>query len=283
MKRCDGLVKRLMMMQERPALFEPGDPHMWDDPYIAKQMLKAHLSHETDAASRRSIIIDQTIQFWLMSGLIRRGARILDLGCGPGLYAQRLARAGCQVVGVDLSDSSLDYARSQAESEHLDIDYRKMNFLDLEEEAQFDVVLQVYGELNTFSDGLRDQLLSRIHRSLKPGGLFIFDVSTRQLRQKSGLRRHWYVEDQGFWRPGPCLVLEDGFDYPDNQVWLDQYIVVDDQAICVYRNWYHDYSLESISDVLLAAGFSLSGVWNDLTGSIYTPDGDWIAIAAEKP
>lgn len=272
-----------MTLQERPELFNAGEPHLWDDPYIALQMLKAHLSQETDAASRPINIIDQTIQFWLMSGLIKKGDHILDLGCGPGLYAQRLARAGCHVVGIDISEPSLRYARAQAEREQLNIDYRHMNIMDLKAEAQFDVALQIYGEINTYSDDLRDQLLSSIHRTLKPGGFFIFDVSTRNLRQKHGLKRHWHIEEQGFWRPGRCLVLEDGFDYPEEQVWLDQYIVVDDKKASVYRNWFHDYSLDSITDVLLTAGFSLSGIWNDLTGNIYTPDGDWISIAAQKP
>ena len=43
-----------------------------------------------------------------------REMAIADFGCGPGLYAQRLARAGLNVTGIDFSANSLQYAREVA-------------------------------------------------------------------------------------------------------------------------------------------------------------------------
>ena len=40
------------------------------------------------------------------------------------------------------------------------------------------------------------------------------------------------------------MVLEEGFQH-GNDIWLDQYIVVDDE-VQVYRNWFHDYTLKTI-------------------------------------
>lgn len=76
-------------------------------------------------------------------------------------------------------------------------------------------------------------------------------------------------------------MLEQGFDYPGENVCLDQYIIVDEQGAKVYRNWFHDYSLETIESVLDSTGFRLRKAWNDLTGSSYAEGGDWIAIVAE--
>ena len=53
---------------------------------------------------------------------------------------------GMQVTGIDISRRSIDYARTQAEKERLDIDYICTDFFDIEYEETFDVVLQVYGE-----------------------------------------------------------------------------------------------------------------------------------------
>ena len=129
---------------------------------------------------------------------------------------------------------------------------------------------------------MRDSLLKLIHRALRKGGVFVFDVSTRVQRMKNGLKNGWYISEGGFWRPGNHLVFEQGFDYPEEDVWLDQYFVIDDQGAKVYRNWFHDYSLNSIDSVLMAAGFKTRHVWNDLTGSSFTEGGDWIVIAAVK-
>ena len=80
-----------------------------------------------------------------------------------------------------------------------------------------------------------------IYRALKDGGIFVFDVSTRALRLREGLKNRWYVSEAGFWRQGKHLVLEEGFDYPENNTWLNQYIVIDeDHTVKTYRLWMHE-------------------------------------------
>lgn len=279
----------------KPAPFEPGsrlvpknlneEPSerlaFWDDPHISQSMLEAHLSPDTDAASRKPGMIDQIVRHLFDSGIIKPGMRVLDLGCGPGLYAQRLSSEGALVTGIDISQRSLDHARKCAEEAGLAIEYRRTDFFDIDYIGEFDAVIQVYGELNVFSDDKRDRLLKIVHRALKKDGIFIFDVTTRALRKWAGVQKGWYVSDGGFWRPGRHLVLEQGWDYPDIDVWLDQFIVVDDDGAAVYRNWFHDYDLGTIEAVLENAGFEAAHVWNDLAGEKYCEGGDWIAIGAK--
>jgi len=264
----------------KPEAFAYGEEHFWDDPHISKQMLEAHLSQQHDAASRRISTIDQTVDHLIKAGLLKPGMKLLDLGCGPGLYAKRFAEAGLEVVGLDISQNSIEYAKAAASKANMSIDYKCMNFFDMDFNNQFDAVIQVYGELCTFSDVSLNKLLQSIRKALKKDGKFIFDVSTRNLRKKEKNRNNWYYSFGGFWRPKDHLVLEMGFDYPEQDLWLDQYIVVDESGISVYRNWFHDYSLETITEVLNKNGFEVNEVWNDLTGSEYNEGGDWIAIAA---
>ncbi|HEY5730513.1 MAG TPA: class I SAM-dependent methyltransferase [Anaerolineales bacterium] len=90
----NDIIKQLIELQQKPAPFTPGEALFWNDPYISMQMLKAHLDPNIDAASRKPEIIDRSVR-WLMGTLgLKAGASILDLGCGPGLYASRFARAG---------------------------------------------------------------------------------------------------------------------------------------------------------------------------------------------
>jgi SAM-dependent methyltransferase len=266
----------------KPALFEPGEPRFWDDPHISKSMLEAHLNPTHDAASRRPETIDKEIKNLISSGIIKKGDRVLDLGCGPGLYASRLAAKGAKVTGVDISKRSLDYARKYAKENGLEIEYRLLNFFDLDYSGEFDVVLQSHGELGTFSDATRDALLGVIHRSLKPNGILVFDVTAPKSRTQEDPQNHWYFGNGGFWRSGWHLVLEQSFHYPKNNARVDQYIVVDDRNISVYRTWLHDYTLSSIEPVLEKTGFRVLKIWNDLTGTPYKKGGDWIAIVAQK-
>lgn len=70
-----------------------------DDPAFSQRMLENHLSQEHDWASRRQAVIEQQVA-WI-AGQLPAGARILDLGCGPGFYTRLLAERGFCCTGVD--------------------------------------------------------------------------------------------------------------------------------------------------------------------------------------
>ncbi len=272
----------LTALQEKPAPFTPGEPLFWDDPHISKGMLAAHLDPHVEAASRRSETIERTVD-WIVAALdLKPGAAVLDLGCGPGLYAQRLARRGLRVTGVDYSRRSIAYAREQAEKLGLDIVYRYENYLDLPDEDAYDAVLLIYGDFCPLNPEQRARLLANVHRALRPGGAFVLDVSTPLHHQRWGSRKTWSAAESGFWRPGPHLVLAQGFDYPED-IHLDQYIVIDaDGALRVYRNWFQDYTPQRIRAELEAGGFEVLGLWGDLMGTPLDEDTEWIGVLARR-
>jgi len=277
------IVSQLIELQQKPAPFTPGEPLFWDDPHISAQMLAAHLSPDIDAASRRPETIDRSVQ-WLIEMLgLSTGDSLLDLGCGPGLYASRFAQAGFHITGVDYSLRSIEYASKFAKENHLDITYRYQNYLELDDESKYDAALLIYGDFCPLNPEQRKRLLNNIHRALKPNGKFVLDVSTRECRKKHGNKNGWYASQSGFWKPGPHLVFEEGFDYPEQSIWLDQYTIIEaDGKVSVYRNWFQDYTSESITAELAQAGFSVENLWGDLTGTPYTPASEWIGLITHK-
>lgn len=70
------------------------------------------------------------------------GKRVLDVGCGGGLLAEAMARAGAQVTGIDLAAEALEAARLHAQETQQRVDYRCVPAEALAEEmpAAFDVV-----------------------------------------------------------------------------------------------------------------------------------------------
>jgi SAM-dependent methyltransferase len=264
-----------------PDLFQPSDAPFWDDPHISRHLLAAHLDPAVEAASRPLAEIDASVAWLAGLGVLRPGARVLDLGCGPGLYAGRMARLGCAVTGIDLSPRSIAYARERAARDGLPITYRVGNFLEVEDVADFDVAIQAYGELSTFDDATRDGLLARVHRALVPGGALVCDVSTPHLRRRAGVRRDWSAQERGFWRPHPHLVLQAGYAYA-GEVWCDQYLVMDETGVTAYRMWFRDLTLETLRPVLAGAGFAIERVAGSLAGAAYAPDGEWIAVVARR-
>jgi len=279
----DQLISQLIQLQQKPAPFTPGEALFWDDPHISAQMLEAHLNPEVDAASRRPATIDRSVK-WLIEVLsLQPGDPILDLGCGPGLYTSRFARLGLQVTGVDYSRRSIEYATNHARENRLDIRYRYQNYLELDDENQYRAAFLIYGDFCPLSPGQRSTLLRNVHRALQPGGNFVLDVSTRAHRKRFGNKNQWYATERGFWKPGPHLVLEEGFDYPDQSIWLDQYTAIEPNGqVSVFRNWFQDYISQTITEELSQGGFNVESLWGDLTGVPCSADSEWIGVIAQK-
>jgi 2-polyprenyl-6-hydroxyphenyl methylase / 3-demethylubiquinone-9 3-methyltransferase len=70
------------------------------------------------------------------------GARALDVGCGGGILAEAMARAGARVLGIDLSQSVLDVAELHALESSVAVEYRAVAAEDLalEQPGAFDLV-----------------------------------------------------------------------------------------------------------------------------------------------
>ncbi|MBN1563620.1 MAG: class I SAM-dependent methyltransferase, partial [Anaerolineae bacterium] len=172
------ILRQLEALSTPPEPFAPGAPLFWDDPHISKHLLAAHLDPNTEAASRHPDTIEAVIN-WLLDYLqLEPGAAWLDMGCGPGLYTSRLVQRGLTVTGIDYSRRSIAYAKEYAAEHDLPVTYRYQNYLTLDEVAQYDVISLIYGDFCPLSPENRAQLLANVRRALKPGGRFVFDLST---------------------------------------------------------------------------------------------------------
>ncbi|HAE43495.1 MAG TPA: SAM-dependent methyltransferase [Clostridiales bacterium] len=267
---------------KRPKIFEYTDQPFWNDPHISKQMLAVHIDPNIDAASRNAVAIQETVNHLFETGVLKKGMRVLDLGCGPGLYCEQISEKGAKVVGVDCSESSIRYAKERSESLSLGIEYHQMDFFDMTFDNEFDVVMQIYGEMNTFSPENRDRLFMLIKKALKDEGHFVFDVTTRSARDMNAPKKNWYAVPNGFWSAGEHIVLEQSFDYPDESTWVDQFTIIEEDGVKIIRNWFKDYDLESIKKVINDNGFETIKYWGDLAGREYFEGNQWIGLVARK-
>jgi SAM-dependent methyltransferase len=107
--------------------------------------------------------------------------KILDLACGFGRHANRLAALGHTVTGIDLTPGFLEIARSQAAAMGVAIDYRQGDMRTMDFREEFDRVLLLFTSFGYFEDGENMRVMDNIARALKPGGLLRFDIPTRDV------------------------------------------------------------------------------------------------------
>lgn len=264
----------------KPGLFEEVDESFWRDPYISQQILDTHLDPATDDASRKPVTVNRSSE-WI-AGLVASRSRLLDLGCGPGLYCEAFYRHGLRVTGVDYSPTAIDYATRRAAELRHRIDYRLADYRFSELPAPFEIITLIYGGFCCIADRERDDLLARVRRSLLPGGLFVFDVFTSAYIDHAP--GGWYLRlHNGFWRRCPHLVFERKHDYPGADTHLDRYIVIDAvHGGKVFNLWKHFYSRQTLEPVLRKAGLEPVGWYADLTGVPFHPAGRWIGVVARS-
>ena len=97
--------------------------------------------------------------------------RILDLACGFGLHANRLAALGHSVTGVDFMPGFLELARKKAAEMGVQVDYRQGDMRQISFMEEFDRVLLLFTSFGYFEDGENVQVMENMARALRPGGL----------------------------------------------------------------------------------------------------------------
>jgi len=247
---------KLNIAAQKPPLYEKGDSIIWTDDHISTKLLELHLNPDIDSASRMPDSIDKTIEY-IRTFCKDSPLNILDLGCGPGLYLEKLAALGHICTGLDFSKNSISYALSQAKEKGLEISYICQNYLELDFEDQFDLIILIYTDIGVLLPEEREKLLDRIYRALKPGGVFIFDVlNDKNIDLKFQEHQTWSYEFSGFWDSEPYLELANGFHYPENRVFLKQHTLIDESdRIRNYRFWTHYFSSDEIGELLASRGF----------------------------
>jgi len=261
-------INKLLQITIKPKIYEKGTAVMWTDEYISTQLLEIHLSQETDLASRKESTIDSTVE-WILGKVSGSKMNILDLGCGPGLYTERLSRKGHIVSGVDFSKNSISHAQRSAHDRGLNISYRCQDYLTLDDEDRYDLVMMIFGDFGVLDPDQRDTLLKNVYRALKPGGRFIFDV-LNDSHAGSEFSRNWEISEKGFWRNCPYLSLSENMFYGNEKVILSQHIIIDENGdIDIYRFWTHLFSNNDLSEILRAHNFTEPGFYKNVI-----PDSD---------
>ncbi|WP_136808709.1 class I SAM-dependent methyltransferase [Desulfosediminicola flagellatus] len=248
-------INTLIKTVKKPEAYTPGTAMMWVDEHISKQLLATHLSQDIELASRKETTIASTIE-WILSHMSAEMLNILDMGCGPGLYAEQLAARGHNVTGMDFSQNSITYAKESARRKNLDISYVVQNYLELSDENRYDLIMMIFTDFGVLTPDQREIILANIYRALKPGGTFVFDVLNENHQVSLTETREWEASESGFWRNSHYLALTETFYYEEHKVSLSQHTIIEDNEKSeVYRFWVHTFTHSDLDSLLSNADF----------------------------
>jgi SAM-dependent methyltransferase len=189
---------------------------------------------------------------WRLLGL-ESGMAVLDLACGHGRIANRLAARGCQVVGLDASPGFLDVARRDAIAlarhgivapEYVLGDMRHLPWSE-----RFDGIVNWFTAFGFFDDEGNRGVPHEAQRVLKPGGKLLIEHINRDY-VLSHLQDAAVVE-----RDGNYMIDQSRYEVSTGRMLTERIILRAGQTRCM-RFFVRMFTFPELRDWLLAAGFS---------------------------
>ncbi|MBW1837339.1 MAG: methyltransferase domain-containing protein [Deltaproteobacteria bacterium] len=278
------MFEELEKINERPEPFQfYSASDLWTDEHTSKQMISFHLNEAIDVSSRNAEFIDRSVE-WIASVFnIGRDTKIVDFGCGPGLYATRLAKRAANVTGIDFSGRSIEHAKEVAAREKLNIGYVKQNYLEFETEDRFDLVLMIMCDFCALSPTQRKGILSKFHRILKPGGSVLLDVySLSAFAQREEVATYEVNQLNGFWSPNKYYGFLNTFKYDEEKVALDKYTIIELGRTRKVYNWLQYFAPEELEREFMEAEFFVEGLYSDVAGTPYDRKSNEFAVIAKR-
>ncbi len=269
---------------KKPRIFEKGSNTLWDDPHISKQMLEIHLNEEYTSASkpRNTILLES--HFIINYTNMSNNTKLLELGCGPGLYTEEFAKTGASIIGLDISENSLNYAKNHVQSEYSNTNFIKKNYLELDYNKEFDIATLIFYDFCALNPEEQITLLTNIHNSLKQNGLFILDVMSENRWIKEFTEVSVYEE--GFFSPKPYLEIFNSYLYCDEGDPTTeglQYTLIDESGIIKTIRVYHVlFNLDDITKLFNMCGFNVEKSYNNLQGDLLTSSSETYAFILRK-
>lgn len=278
------MFEELIKINVRPEPFEfYTASDLWTDEHTSEQMLSFHLNEDIDVSSRKAAFIDRSVE-WIVSRFnVGAGTKIADFGCGPGLYATRLAQRQADVTGIDFSKRSIEYARKVATKEGLSIHYVNQNYLEFETDDRFNLILMIMCDFCALSPTQRRKMLSKFNTILKPGGSVLLDVySLGAFSPREETATYEANLLNGFWSPNKYYGFLNTFKYEDEKIVLDKYTLIEASRTRTVYNWLQYFSPEELEKEFGECGFTIEKLYSDVASSPFVPEATEFAVVAKK-
>ena len=251
---------------------------LWTDEYRSAQMLNYHLNDAIDVSSHRHSYIDDAVAFMVREFSLDTSKSMIDFGCGPGLYTNRLAHY-TNVSGIDFSSRSIEYAKQSAQNMNVTVDYILGNYLNTSFTQRFDLITMVMYDICALSTTQRRELFLTFKSLLNENGKLFFDVYSHvAYENRTETAYYEHLQLHNFWSANDYYAFVNTFKYDAKKVMLDKYTIIEESTSYDVFNWLKYYSLQELEAELKEIGLHVEAVYGDMTGKTFDKQAETFAV-----
>jgi SAM-dependent methyltransferase len=256
----DSLQRIIPFQQLAPKQRGPGETLPWHDPEFSVRMLSEHLDQSSDQASRPKPVISKQVEFLTQTRLLTPGCRVLDLGCGPGLYAEAMSETfPVDYIGLDCAPAALAYA--QALQLQATPKFELADLLESTYPDQCDLIVLMYDLLNAFSSRDARQLLDKSAHALSESGSIFLELITAF--PFSEYTSSWFVRDRGLFGDDPYLELIEEGTLECQLLGGHRHLIYSfsSSQLIECKNFRRIYPLQELVDMARECNLAITHVW----------------------
>jgi D-alanine-D-alanine ligase len=219
------------------------------------------------------------VDYVLTQGAFLAGARVLDVGCGPGRHSLELARRGYRVVGIDPSPTMIAAAVDAAG--HMDLDpapeFIRVGGEEFRSAPSFEAAICLFTTLGQMDEsGDNAGLLEAVFAALSPGGVLIVEVPNRDW-----VAANLKVNDR-FGGTDEYTAVERHFEPRTNTV-TETFNLVSPAERRTFMLRYRVYTVDELRGLLETSGYEVSHFHGSYAAKPFEGRDPIILAVARKP
>ena len=206
---------------------------------------------------------------------------VLELCCGTGTLARKLSQKGYELICCDASPEMLNIAREKCADLPVPPVWICQEAAELDLYGTIRAAVCCLDSVNYFTD-LRElkEVFARVSLFMEPGGLFLFDVKSKDMFRQLGGTSSIQEEEDLFctWQYG----YDSRSGHAQHQVDM---FVEQDGGYVRFTDWHEPraYSVDTLKEALAQAGLRLKGIYADYTTKKAKTETGRLLFVAEKP
>jgi len=243
----------------------------WWKEYFDEVYLKIYSQVDQDERIKREVdFIERVLE-------LKKGMKVLDVGCGQGRHVIEFATRGHDVTGFDYSEYLLSVARKRAEHIGIPVKFVQGDMREIPFINEFDAAYLFFTTFGYFSDEDNFKTLKKISDVLKKGGKILIDQFNPFRALKEFQKKSWILTEEGIM----CLDQNE-LDLLKMQIKTLRIIFKDGKEIQRKEHFVRLYTPAEISYLLNLVGIHTRQYYGDYNFSQFNENSSRLIIIGEK-